>query len=57
MRTRVELALFAAAWAVYVFDIAAGLVVAGLGYSVGRAISARQAPLGARRLTEPSYAG
>jgi membrane-associated phospholipid phosphatase len=41
----------------YVFDIAAGLVVAALGYAIGRAISARQTPLGARRLTEPSYAG
>jgi hypothetical protein len=41
----------------YVFDIAAGLVVAALGCAIGRAISARQTPLGARRLTEPSYAG
>jgi hypothetical protein len=41
----------------YVFDIAAGLVVAALGYAIGRAVSAMQAPLSARRLTEPSYAG
>jgi membrane-associated phospholipid phosphatase len=41
----------------YVFDIAAGLAVAVAGYWVGRAIAALQPPLGARRVTEPSYAG
>ena len=41
----------------YIFDIAAGLAVAVAGYGVGRAIAALRAPIGARRLTQPSYAG
>ena len=39
MRSRAQLGLFLGAWAVYVFDIVAGLLVSAVGYVVGPAVA------------------